>query len=220
RPPDRPDYDPGGTSSPSVGTPFSRPRDSRRASPRALRSNRAWPFLRSSPEPPAVIWPLPPPGRRRLSPKTAVREPFDFAYPRMRAAARPAKRAAAPLLRRGRGLSPFPSERRASGPLLVVVLDFLELGVDDIVIAAPGLLALGRPRRLLAVDLLHEPRRDVAERPDLRLDAALAVALEGLLELAQRALHLRPLVRRHLVAEIGERLLGCVHERVALVLDV
>src|SRR5690606_6793034 len=70
--------DPGGTSLPSDGTPSSRRRRLHCAPRRALRSNRAWPFLRSSLGSPAQHGPTSV-RRRRLSPKTALHVPIDSA---------------------------------------------------------------------------------------------------------------------------------------------
>src|SRR5690606_6877815 len=186
---------------------------------RALRNNRAWPYLRSSPGSPAVC-------PRQVGADCRRKRPsVSRSISLVRNDARRAGRSDNRFPSRSPSISvpgrTFVLPRRASRPLLlVVVLHFLELGVDDVVVAA-RLLALGSgTRRLLAVDLLHEAGRDLVQRANLRLDAGLAVALQRLLELRKGALDLRPLLRRHLVAAIRARLLGRVHQRTALVLDV
>src|SRR5690606_18459592 len=96
--------------------------------------------------------------------------------------------------------------------------DFLELGVDDVLLAA-GRAASAR-LLCIAIDLLSKACRRGAQRLELGFDRGLAVALQRLLELRDRGLDLRPLLRRHLVAEILQRLLRRVHERIALVAQV
>src|SRR5690606_3083128 len=117
----------------------------------------------------------------------------------------------------GGGASPASRNQERSSALLLVVLDFLELGVDDVVVArTPASARLLR----IAIDLLSKACRRGAQRLELGFDRGLAVALQRLLELRDRGLDLRPLLRRHLVAEILQRLLRRVHERIALVAQV
>src|SRR5690242_14880325 len=97
--------------------------------------------------------------------------------------------------------------------VLLVVVDFRELGVDHVVLlGAAGLAAGGRAGTFTTllglVHRLAELHRSLRQRVGLGLDGVRIVALERLLEVRHRVLDRAPLRVADLRAVLGQRLLG------------
>src|SRR5690606_7296074 len=97
-----------------------------------------------------------------------------------------------------------------------VVFDFLELGIDDVVVAGAARLSAGI-LLVVRVEPLRHTRRCIAEGFELRLDRRLVVALDGGLQIGNGRFDLRSLFTGDFVAELTQRLLGRMYERVRLV---
>src|SRR6201996_5624164 len=107
---------------------------------------------------------------------------------------------------------------RLGGFLVVlVVVDFGELRVDDVVLGSIlGRIGLG----LLLVHGLAELHRSLRQRVGLGLDGLGVVALQRFLEVADGVLDGAALGLLDLRAMLGQRLLGRMHQRVGVVLGV
>src|SRR5690606_38203018 len=103
---------------------------------------------------------------------------------------------------------------------LLLVLDFLELGVDDVVVtglllaSAAGLLAG------LGVHLLGQLVRSLRKRLHLLVDGVLVVALHDLAQVGDGLLDVFLLAGLKLVAVFLQRLLGSVDQAVRLIAGV
>src|SRR5262249_6257708 len=106
---------------------------------------------------------------------------------------------------------------RSLSRLFLVVVDFGELRVDDIILRSVlGRIGLG----LLLVHGLAELHRSLRQRVGLGLDRLGVVALQRFLQVADGVLD-RPAVGfADLRAVLGQRLLGGMHQRVGMVLGV
>src|SRR5262249_17906860 len=101
--------------------------------------------------------------------------------------------------------------------LLLVVVDFGELRVDDIVLCSIlGRIALG----LLLVHGLAQLHRSLRQRVGLGLDRLGIVAPQRFLEVADGILDGAALGLGNLRAVLGQRLLGGMHQRIGVVLGV
>src|SRR4051794_20910865 len=106
-----------------------------------------------------------------------------------------------------------------SGLLVVlVVVDFGELRVDDVILGSAlcGGFAFG----LLLVHGLAELHRSLRQRVGLGLDSLGVVALQRFLEVADGVLDGTALLLGNLRAMLGERLLGRMHQSVGVILGV
>src|SRR5579859_6758600 len=107
--------------------------------------------------------------------------------------------------------------RSLSRLLVLVVVDFGELRVDDVVLRSIlGRVALG----LLLVHGLTQLHRGLRQRVGLGLDRLGIVALQRFLQVADGILDRTALAVADLRAVLGECLLGGMHQRVGVVLGV
>src|SRR5579871_867826 len=106
---------------------------------------------------------------------------------------------------------------RSLSRLFLVVVDFGELRVDDIILRSVlGRIGLG----LLLVHGLAELHRSLRQRIGLGLDRLGVVALQRFLQVADGVLDRTTLGFGDLRTVLGQRLLGGVHQRVGVVLGV
>ncbi|EON15887.1 NAD-specific glutamate dehydrogenase [Cupriavidus sp. GA3-3] len=117
---------------------------------------------------------------------------------------------------------------------LLLVVDFLEFGVHNVVVLRLRLLATGRAgtgsstgRGAFAslglhvgVDLLAQLLADFGQRVDLGIDLGLVAAASGVFQFLDRGFDLFLLAGFQLVAVFGERFLGRVDQRVGLVAGI
>src|SRR5262249_19595005 len=107
--------------------------------------------------------------------------------------------------------------RSLSRLFLVVVVDFGELRVDDVILRSVlGRIGLG----LLLVHGLAELHRSLRQRVGLGLDRLGVVALQRFLQIADGILDRAAVGFADLRAVLGQRLLGGMHQRVGMVLGV
>src|ERR1700741_2366472 len=106
---------------------------------------------------------------------------------------------------------------RSLSRLFLVVVDFGEFRVDDIILRSVlGRIGLG----LLLVHGLAQLHRSLRQRIGLGLDRLGIVALQRFLEVADGVLDGAALAFGDLGAVLGQRLLGRMHQRVGVVLGV
>src|SRR5246127_5603766 len=104
-----------------------------------------------------------------------------------------------------------------SSRLFLVVVDFGELRVDDIILRSIlGGVALG----LLLVHGLAQLHRSLRQRVGLGLDCLGIVALQRFLQIADGILDGAALGFGDLGTVLGQRLLGGMHQRIGMVLGV
>src|SRR5271169_790089 len=105
--------------------------------------------------------------------------------------------------------------------VLFVVVNFRELGVDDVLLLAfragalrTGTLGVTARRRLglLLIHRLAELHRSLRQRVGLRRDRLGVIALQGFLEIGHGVLDGAAFALANLRAMFGERLLGSVNQ--------
>src|SRR3569833_113690 len=105
--------------------------------------------------------------------------------------------------------------------LLHVFVDFLEVGVHDIVFGGLGAISLRiRTGGAFLLRLVHgfaQLHRGLGQGIGLGFDVGDVVALQGFLQRVDGGFDRALFFRAHLVAMLGQGLLGGVHQRVALV---
>src|ERR1700732_3027941 len=135
------------------------------------------------------------------------------------------------ILRRDFRNCTAPPSRRLCRAALLLIVDLLEIGVDNLVIAAASPSPVGRPALWRAtvtgaglfsllgpVKRLPELHRDLGQRLCLGLDLPRIFAAEGILQGLHRLLHRVAVGLRNLVATLVQCPLGRMNERVGVIL--
>src|SRR5690606_36858900 len=106
------------------------------------------------------------------------------------------------------------------GLLLVVVVDFLEIGVDDIIASLGAAIGLTFSAGIRLSGLVHgltKLHRSFGKRVRLGLDVLSVIAFGGGAQGSNGILDRLAVVRRHLVTVVLEGLFGAVDQRLCLV---